>query len=286
MDLALEGCSAVVTGAGRGIGLEIVRALVAEGVRVLPVTRTRTDELTDLAAVVEADLADPTAAGHVAGAVAEFSPEGLDVLVNTVGGGVEGDPGSDEFADLDDARWARTIDLNLLSAVRMTRALVESLLRRGGTIVNLSSISARLADQPVDYGVTKAALNRLTTRLSEEYASRGLRAVTVSPGPTRTAAWTDPDDMTADLGGARRVHAGGLPGPPPELDGRRDRAVHRARGGGVAGRLRRLAPRGQPDRGRRRPRRRRHQGGLNPDAQPDDGHARHPRPARSLPHIP
>jgi NAD(P)-dependent dehydrogenase (short-subunit alcohol dehydrogenase family) len=81
----------------------------------------------------------------------------------------------------------------------MTRALVDSLLRRGGVIVTVSSIGARVIGPPLDYGVAKAALTNLTKALSEEYAPRGVRAVTVSPGPTRTGMWTDPDSAAGGL---------------------------------------------------------------------------------------
>ena len=203
MDLGLDECTAVVTGAGRGIGLATAEALAAEGVRVLGVTRTGTPELAAVAEVLKADLVAAAAAATVAETVSRWSPAGVDVLVNGVGGGVEGEPGADGFDALDDGRWAATLELNLLSAVRVTRALIGSLLARGGTIVSVSSIGARIADQPIDYGVAKAALNRLTTGLSEEYAARGVRAVTVSPGPTSTDAWTAPDGMTAEM--ARRA---------------------------------------------------------------------------------
>lgn len=83
-------------------------------------------------------------------------------------------------------------------------------------IVNVSSIGARIAASPIDYGVAKAGLTNLTKALSEEYAPRGMRAITVSPGPTRTQMWTDPDRPPGDL--ARSLGIGhddllaGLPG--------------------------------------------------------------------------
>ena len=86
--------------------------------------------------------------------------------------------------------------------MRVTRALVEPLRRHRGVIVNVSSIGARIAHAPLDYGAAKAALTNLTKALSEEYAPQGMRAVTVSPGPTRTGNWTDPASMAGDL--ARR----------------------------------------------------------------------------------
>jgi NAD(P)-dependent dehydrogenase (short-subunit alcohol dehydrogenase family) len=191
MDLQLTGRFTVVTGASRGIGLATARRLAAEGAHVLGVARTATAELKEVADVVV-----------TADAVPEWAPDGLDLLVNNAGGIALGgdDPAHlGGFATIDDDAWRRTLDLNLLSAVRVTRALIDHLLRRGGVIVNVSSVGARIAGPGTDYGVAKAGLTHLTKALSEEYAPRGLRAVTVSPGPTRTGMWTDPDRPAGDL---------------------------------------------------------------------------------------
>lgn len=217
MDLQLSGRFAVVTGASKGIGLATAVRLAEEGVRVLGVARTATAELKEVAdQVVTADLATPHGAQAVADAAAVWAPDGLDLLVNNAGGIAPGSAHLGGFATIDDDAWQRSLELNLLSAVRVTRALVDSLLRRRGVIVNVSSIGARIAAPPIDYGVAKAGLTNLTRALSEEYAPRGVRAVTVSPGPTRTALWTDPDSPAGDL--ARSLGIGlddllaGLPG--------------------------------------------------------------------------
>jgi NAD(P)-dependent dehydrogenase (short-subunit alcohol dehydrogenase family) len=203
MDLQLNGRFAVVTGASQGIGLATARRLATEGVRVLGVARTATAALKEVAdVVVTADLATPQGAGVVADAVKAWATDGLDLLVNNAGGiALVGDDPAHlgGFATIDDDAWQRTLELNLLSAVRVTRALVDLLLQRGGVIVNVSSIGARMAGPGIDYGVAKAGLTNLTKALSEEYAPRGLRAVTVSPGPTRTGMWTDPQRPAGDL---------------------------------------------------------------------------------------
>ncbi|WP_158892275.1 SDR family NAD(P)-dependent oxidoreductase [Amycolatopsis anabasis] len=200
MDLQLTGKTALVTGASRGIGLEITRALAAEGVRVAAGARTVTPELAALPGVtaITADLATPAGAAalvdQAAAALGEF-----DVLVNNVGGVVPASMRAAGFLDIDDESWQRTFELNLFGTVRVTRGALPSLLRRRGVIINISSIGARAAFPPVDYGTAKAALTNLSKALAEEFGGRGVRALTVSPGPTRTRNWSDPGGYAGDL---------------------------------------------------------------------------------------
>jgi NAD(P)-dependent dehydrogenase (short-subunit alcohol dehydrogenase family) len=193
MKLNLEGKTAVVTGASRGIGLATVRALIDEGVCVVGAARTITAELSETGAFsVSADLS--TAEG-VAALIDRSLKElgGIDLLVNNVGGGGDDiEPAS--FLDTDDARWTDCVNLNLFSAVRASRAALPSLIERRGAIVNVSSIQGRLpAPGLVAYTAAKAALTALGKYLAEEFGPRGVRVNTVSPGIVRTAAWEDPD---------------------------------------------------------------------------------------------
>ncbi|ADB31078.1 short-chain dehydrogenase/reductase SDR [Kribbella flavida DSM 17836] len=202
MDLQLKDKSALVTGASRGIGLAVVEQLAAEGVRVVAVARSSTPELRATgASVVQADLAVPDGPEQaVAAALAEVGE--LDLLVNNVGGGDE-QVGSG-FLDYDDAVWQRMFELNYFATVRTTRAALPSLLRRSGAIVNISSNGARTpAGGPAPYTTAKAALTALGKALAEEFGPQGVRVNTVSPGPVRTALWTDPDMYGGQL--ARRL---------------------------------------------------------------------------------
>lgn len=154
--------------------------------------RTITPELKETGALtVPADLS--TADGVAAlmdSALAELG--GIDLLVNNVGAGDDVEPAG--FLDTDDTRWTRIFDLNLLSAVRATRAALPSLIERRGAIVNVSSINSRLpAAGPVAYSAAKAALAALGKSLAEEFGPRGVRVNTVSPGVVRTTIWEDPD---------------------------------------------------------------------------------------------
>ncbi|RCV51938.1 SDR family oxidoreductase [Marinitenerispora sediminis] len=190
MDMQLTGTTALVTGASRGIGLAIVRALVGEGVRVVAGARTVTPELRDTGAVaIQVDLATSDGPRQlVDAALAELGE--LDLLVNNVGGGDGGAEQVGGFLAFDDGVWQATYDLNFLSAVRAVRAAVPALLRRRGTIVNVSSASARMPHSgPVPYTTAKAALTALGKALAEEYGPQGLRVNTVSPGAVRTSLW-------------------------------------------------------------------------------------------------
>lgn len=204
MDLKLVEHVAVVTGASKGIGLAIARTLLEEGGKVVAVSRKSNPGIDALACRdfrhVMVDLMDPSAPAHViATAVEEFG--GLDILVNNAGGPPPG-VSLPRFSFLapTDADWRDMFEFNLFSAVRAIRAAIPVMLERGGgAVVNVSSAVAR---QPgainADYAAAKAAMTNLTKALSEEFAPRGVRVNTVSPGPVRTPWWTD-DGGAADV---------------------------------------------------------------------------------------
>ncbi|WKU47728.1 SDR family oxidoreductase [Streptomyces sp. VNUA116] len=205
MDLHLTGKTALVTGASRGIGLATVRSLAAEGVRVVGAARTITPELKEAAtAAVAVDLSMPGGARTLVEEALVALGGGIDLLVNNVGGGDEVVLGG--FLDADDAQFQANLDLNFLSAVRVSRAALPSLTERRGSVVNVSSVNARLpAAGPVAYSVAKAALTAFGKSLSEEFGPKGVRVNTVSPGVVRTAIWEDPDGFGGKVAAAAGV---------------------------------------------------------------------------------
>jgi NAD(P)-dependent dehydrogenase (short-subunit alcohol dehydrogenase family) len=205
MDLQLTGRTAVVTGASRGIGLAVTRALVREGVRVVTGSREITPELRALAAEgevlsVAVDLTAPDGPAELVAAAA-FAYGGLDILVNNVGAvrpRVEG------FLAVSDDDWTATLAVNLLAPVRITRAALPYLLERGaGSVVTVSSVNAFLPDPLViDYSAAKAALSNFCKSLSKQVGPQGIRVNTVSPGPVTTGLWLADDGVAATVAAA------------------------------------------------------------------------------------
>jgi NAD(P)-dependent dehydrogenase (short-subunit alcohol dehydrogenase family) len=189
MDLRLNGLIAVVTGASRGIGLAVTRGLVAEGVRVTAGALKSSAELDELAGtglvrVVEVDLAAPDGPAQLVAAAGDR----IDILVNNVGA-APARPGG--FAGITDEDWQATLNLDLMAAVRATRAALPLMLAASkGAIVNISSVNASLPDPGVmDYSAAKAALANFSKALSKEVGPHGIRVNTISPGPVATDLW-------------------------------------------------------------------------------------------------
>lgn len=218
MDLKLNGKTAVVTGASKGIGLATVEALVAEGVAVVAAARTTTSALKDTSAtIINTDLSVPEGpAALIAAAEAELG--GIDILVNNVGGGDadESIPIRGGFLNFSEDVWQSMFNLNFFATMRATRAAMPGLLNRGGTVINVSSIGARMPNGgPVPYSAAKAALTSLSKALSEEFGPQGVKVKTVSPGPVRSAMWDSEDGygavMAKSLGISRAELIANLP---------------------------------------------------------------------------
>lgn len=189
----LDGSVVLITGAGGGIGRALAAAFAREGVRLVLLDRVR-EPLQELAAQLQpvtevashvCDLTDDAAVAQLAENVRATHGH-VDVLLNNAGAEYP-TPLADGAPDAM-TRWARLLDNNVSSMVRLTRALLP-LMPAGGSIINQSSIWGRSAVADFSaYVASKHAVIGLTRALAWELAPRGLRVNAVCPGWIRTDA--------------------------------------------------------------------------------------------------
>jgi NAD(P)-dependent dehydrogenase (short-subunit alcohol dehydrogenase family) len=202
----LRGLRAVVTGAGRGIGRAIAIRFADEGADVALFARTSSD----LEAVAREATASGVRALSVAGDVLDDGDVGrladevssrfggVDVLVNNAGIYLPG-----RFLDYDMGDWERSLAVNLLGTVRVTRAFLPVMLEQGGgRIINMASTAGKwgTANQSV-YNSAKHAILGLTRSLALEVAAAGVRVTAVCP------SWVDTEFVDREQ--FARVH--GIP---------------------------------------------------------------------------
>ena len=215
-DRRLEGRRALVTGASRGLGRQIVRAFVAEGAAVTGLARS-SDALSALARetgcdVAVADVRDAAVAAAAIDAAA-LALGGLDAIVNAAAIDCPALP----VGDLPVAAWRDTLDTSLTGVFVCCRAALPHLLQAGGTIVNITSVAGiRVWPNDAAYTVAKAGVEMLTRQIAVEYGARGVRAVCVAPGVIdggMTDAVTDASERAA----MARLSPAGRMGTPAEV---------------------------------------------------------------------
>lgn len=184
--LHLQDKRVLITSGTRGAGAATVALFSELGARVLTTARSRPVTLPE-SMFVAADLTTAQGCADLAAAARERLGD-IDILVHMLGGSTAPAGG---YAALGDAEWSREIDLNLMPAVRLDRALLPNMVERGrGVVIHVTSIQSALPlpEATTAYAAAKAALSTYSKSLSKEVSPKGVRVVRVSPGWIETEA--------------------------------------------------------------------------------------------------
>ena len=196
MDLGLENRAVLITGGSVGIGLAVAKEFLAEKADVIICARDG-ERLNNVVAELKTaypgskvygkscDVSKPADIESLVEYVKTLG--GVDILINNAGTGSE-----EKIMDAPDEKWYHYWDLHVMSALRLTRAIVPIMKKRPGegVIINVTSICAMqpLYYEPI-YNVTKAALNMLTKCMSAEFAKENIRVLAIAPGLILTPDW-------------------------------------------------------------------------------------------------
>jgi 3-oxoacyl-[acyl-carrier protein] reductase len=187
MDLNITGRTAVVTGGNRGIGAAIVRALEAEGVNAVPVSR-----------VDGIDITGPAAPAQIAERVG--AP--VDILVNNAGTSA-----NRPLDELSDDEWQAAWELHVMAPMRLMRHFGAGMAERGwGRIVNVTTSTAKRPSLTnASYAVTKVAEQALSRLFADFYASRNVLVNAVAPGPTAGELWLGEGGLADQMAKAQGI---------------------------------------------------------------------------------
>ena len=188
MDFKLRGKRALVTGSTQGIGFAIAQGLAREGAAVVVNGRSEA-KVSEAAKCIGAETkasvtgiaGDVGSAAEVNRLLAQLGP--VDILINNAGI-FEPKP----FLEIPDSDWIRFFEVNVMSGVRLSRALLPHMLKQNwGRIIFISSESGlNIPAEMVHYGMTKTAQLALSRGIAESIAGSGVTVNAVLPGPTLT----------------------------------------------------------------------------------------------------
>lgn len=190
VDLDLTGRMAIVTGASQGIGAAVVKLLADQGATVAFCARGEA-RVADLAAYSDAvhgftaDMGDAESTASFLAAVAQqVGP--ADILINNVGASP-----SRNFLYMEDADWEQLFQLNMMSAVRCSRAVLPHMReQKWGRIVMISTVGALYPNAAlIDYAATKSAMISTGKALAGKYGRDGVLVNSILPGLIHTAMW-------------------------------------------------------------------------------------------------
>lgn len=203
MSFDLNKKNALITGASRGIGRAIARALAAAGARTAITFRSSSDEAEALREEIvqggsecllfQGDAAEMRSAEEAVGGVLDAWGS-IDILINNAGITKDG-----LMVRMDEADWDAVINTNLKSVFNFCKAAYRPMMKqRGGKIINLSSVVGVIGNPgQTNYAASKAGIIGFSKSLARELGSRGVTVNVVAPGYVET-------DMTAALADAAR----------------------------------------------------------------------------------
>lgn len=186
----------LATGGTKGAGKAIADRFQQGGATVIITARSAPAEKTENH-FIQADVSTPEGTAKVINEILDRFL-GIDIIIHNVGGSSAPSGG---FITVTDEIWQQNINENLFPAVRLDRALLPSMIKRGsGVIIHISSIQRTLPlyDSTLAYAAAKAALTNYSKALSNEVSPRGIRVNTVSPGFIETDAATRMIERMAD----------------------------------------------------------------------------------------
>src|SRR6266481_4545659 len=222
----LSGKKVLVTGGTKGMGEAIVKRLRQAGATVITTASSMPENLQAPELFIQSDISTPDGVEKVVKETfARF--DGLDILINNVGGSSAPSGGALVLSDDD---WQQAFNDNLFAAVRLDRAFLPKMLQqKSGVIIHISSIQRTLPlhEATLAYAAAKAALTNYSKGLSNEVAPKGVRVNTVAPGFIETEAAAGlikrlAENAGTDLNTARQQLMDSLGGIPVGRTGRPD----------------------------------------------------------------
>ena len=194
----LSGKTALITAAGQGIGRATALAFARDGARVIA-TDVNEEALGSLArdAAVTTQRLDVTDAAAIEAAARAHGP--VDVLFNCAGYVHSG-----TVLDSTEQQWAFAVELNVLSMIRLIKALLPGMLAKGaGSIINMASAAGSIKGAPnrFVYATTKAAVVGLTKSVAVDFVGRGVRCNAICPGTVESPSLRDRISVQAEASG-------------------------------------------------------------------------------------